>query len=179
MRWAKGRDFHLEGLTRAACASADEALAHFQKGVHNKVMASHRMNLSSSRSHSLFTLEVRAPSPEDPEEVVRPKFTLVDLAGSERSAHTGQGSGAGLQESIFINKSLFTLRKVIAALAVDRASKFVPYRDSKLTSLLKNSLGGSAVTVIIACLPATPIPTRTSDPWSTPAGPNTSPTASW
>jgi len=152
MRWAKGRDFHLEGLTRAACASADEALAHFQKGVRNKVMASHRMNLSSSRSHSLFTLEVRAPSPEDPEEVVRSKFTLVDLAGSERSAHTGQGSGAGLQESIFINKSLFTLRKVITALAVDRASKFVPYRDSKLTSLLKNSLGGSAVTVMIACL---------------------------
>ena len=152
MRWTKGRDFHLEGLTRAACASADEALAHFQKGVRNKVMASHRMNLSSSRSHSLFTLEVRAPSPEDPEEAVRSKFTLVDLAGSERSAHTGQGSGAGLQESIFINKSLFTLRKVITALAVDRASKFVPYRDSKLTSLLKNSLGGSAVTVMIACL---------------------------
>ena len=152
MRWTKEHDFHLEGLTRATCATAGEALAHFQKGVKNKVMASHRMNLSSSRSHSLFTLEVRAPNPADPDETVSSKFTLVDLAGSERSAQTGQAAGAGLQESIFINKSLFTLRKVITALAVDRARKFVPYRDSKLTSLLKNSLGGTAVTVMIACL---------------------------
>ena len=153
LRWSKASDFHLEGLTQHVCTTPRDVMAHFQKGVRNKVMATHKMNMSSSRSHSLFTLEVEAPNPVVPGETVKSKFTLVDLAGSERMSLTGASSGQIMQESIFINKSLFTLRKVISALAdQDGRPAHIPYRDSKLTSLLKHSLGGSAFTVMIACL---------------------------
>lgn len=82
------------------------------------------------------------------------KLQLVDLAGSERSAQTGN-TGLAAKESIDINKSLFTLRKVITTLAeAGNKSKMahVPYRDSKLTSLLKQSLGGNSYCLMIACL---------------------------
>lgn len=84
------------------------------------------------------------------------KLQLVDLAGSERIGATGN-SGVSAKESVDINKSLFTLRKVITGLA-DRASSgrgqhiHIPYRDSKLTSLLKQSLGGNSYCLMIACL---------------------------
>jgi len=87
-------------------------------------------------------------------EVVSSKLQLVDLAGSERTHLTGVKN----KESIEINKSLFVLRNVIKALASQlkdnkaRAKDFIPYRDSKLTSLLKQSLGGSSYTLMIACL---------------------------
>lgn len=91
---------------------------------------------------------------------VNSTLSLVDLAGSERQASTGT-VGASLKESIEINTSLFVLRKVIQALAQSQPGRrggsgggtsHVPYRDSKLTSLLKDSLGGNSNTLMIACL---------------------------
>jgi hypothetical protein len=74
---------------------------------------------------------------------------LVDLAGSERQAHTG---GVANKESIEINKSLFNLRQVITALTEKGSTSYVPYRDSKLTCLLRQSLGGNSFCLMIACL---------------------------
>ena len=86
-------------------------------------------------------------------EVTRAKLALVDLAGSERQSVTGVTGGEMFREAISINKSLFTLRKVITSLAESRYKGLhVPYRDSKLTSLLQDSLGGTSLTVMVACL---------------------------
>jgi kinesin family protein 4/21/27 len=89
---------------------------------------------------------------------VTAKLQLVDLAGSERTSQTG-AVGLAQKESIDINKSLFTLRKVITGLAEAGRSKkganalaHIPYRDSKLTCLLKQSLGGNSYALMIACL---------------------------
>ena len=115
-------------------------------------MASHRLNMSSSRSHAILTVHVTASTPDDPAEMTRAKLSLVDLAGSERQSATG-AAGDILREAISINKSLFTLRKVITSLAESRYKGLhVPYRDSKLTSLLQDSLGGTSLTVMVACL---------------------------
>ena len=76
---------------------------------------------------------------------------MVDLAGSERASLTGN-EGEALKESIDINKSLFTLRQVITQLSTGKAAEHIPYRDSKLTSLLKQSLGGNSYCLMLACL---------------------------
>ena len=100
---------------------------------------------------------------DDPEKIVESKLQLVDLAGSERQSQT-QSAGKHVKESIEINKSLFILRQVISALAektsankdgsakTDKENTFIPYRDSKLTCLLKESLGGNSFCLMIACL---------------------------
>jgi hypothetical protein len=83
------------------------SLFHF--GIRNKVIGSHKMNLSSSRSHSIFTLILEQIEPANPDNVITSKFQLVDLAGSERQTYTS-AQGKTQKESIEINKSLFTLR---------------------------------------------------------------------
>lgn len=165
MRWSKQEDFYLENLFKVEVGTADEALSLFRAGVSNKVMASHRLNAQSSRSHCLFTLYIDTCPMASPTEVISSRLTLVDLAGSERGATVGATEGRLRDESVAINKSLFTLRHVITCLA-DNSTKeakassgkeadknmLPPYRDSKLTSLLKNSLGGNAMTVMVACV---------------------------
>lgn len=152
MRWSKPLGFHLEGVRMIPVSGPDELMSLFKSGVRNKVMASHRLNMASSRSHAILTVHVTASTPDDPTEVTRAKVSLVDLAGSERQTATGVG-GEMLREAISINKSLFTLRKVITSLAESRYKGLhVPYRDSKLTSLLQDSLGGTSLTVMVACL---------------------------
>ncbi|KXZ47551.1 FAP125 protein [Gonium pectorale] len=169
MRWSQQEEFYLENLFTPEVESAEEAIQAFQAGVANKVMASHRLNASSSRSHCLFTLHVSSAPADSPLELRSARLTLVDLAGSERAATTGATEGALRDESVAINKSLFTLRQVIAALTDAAAAAataaaggagggfsapapHVPYRDSKLTCLLKHSLGGSSLTLMLACL---------------------------
>ncbi|KAG2449588.1 hypothetical protein HYH02_005121 [Chlamydomonas schloesseri] len=173
LRWSKAEEFYLENLFTPEVESAEEAMAVFQAGVANKVMSSHRLNAASSRSHCLFTLHVASCPAASPLELTASRLTLVDLAGSERAAHTGATEGALRDESVAINKSLFTLRQVITALtdaaaaaaaqaAADAAADgaqappppmpHVPYRDSKLTCLLKHSLGGNSWTLMLACL---------------------------
>jgi hypothetical protein len=110
------------------------------------------MNKDSSRSHSIFILYVEA-SVTDPlgnQRITGGKLNLVDLAGSERQSKT-QATGDRLKEATKINLSLSALGNVISAL-VDGKSSHIPYRDSKLTRLLQDSLGGNTKTVMIAAV---------------------------
>ncbi|CAE7226447.1 kif4 [Symbiodinium microadriaticum] len=154
LRWnPREASVTVENLFVFECRTADEALNHYKAGVKNRTVASHQMNQASSRSHSvlMMTLERRTDHSVDQSS----KLTLVDLAGSERQADTG-ASGRTLQESASINQSLFVLRKVIAALAKHQTRQahlaLIPYRESKLTILLRDALGGSGYTLMVACL---------------------------
>lgn len=119
------------------------------------------MNAQSSRSHALFTILIRrqrALSPEEcglPEgdlETLTSKFHFVDLAGSERLKRTG-ATGERAREGISINCGLLALGNVISALGdKSKRATHVPYRDSKLTRLLQDSLGGNSQTLMIACV---------------------------
>ncbi|GKY98176.1 hypothetical protein MPSEU_000775400 [Mayamaea pseudoterrestris] len=125
-----------------------------------RTTASTRLNERSSRSHAVCTVSITVAPPSSlntkRDAVVTAKLTLVDLAGSERIKDTGV-VGVQQQESININKDLFVLGKVVSALS-DRAKRggdtgsHIPYRDSKLTRLLRDSLGGNCRTVLIACV---------------------------
>ncbi|OMJ88197.1 hypothetical protein SteCoe_9931 [Stentor coeruleus] len=152
MRWSKHDEFYVENLYVNACYNATEVLTHFHAGLKNKIMASHNLNSASSRSHCILSLNIEGVDVEGGG-IISSKLQLVDLAGSERASLTGN-EGLALKESIEINKSLFTLRQVITTLAGSREgeSAFVPYRDSKLTSLLKQSIGGNSFCLMIACL---------------------------
>ena len=130
-------------------------------GAASRSVGATKMNAQSSRSHAVFTIamEQRRVGEEGEEEGDVPAFTaaklhLVDLAGSERQKKT-QASGARLREASFINKGLLALGNVINALATKAEggpTRHVPYRDSKLTRLLQDSLGGNAVTLMIAAI---------------------------
>ena len=109
------------------------------------------MNEHSSRSHSVFLINVKQENQET-EKKLSGKLYLVDLAGSEKVSKTG-AEGSVLEEAKNINKSLSALANVISALA--DAKPYIPYRDSKLTRILQESLGGNArTTIIICCSPA-------------------------
>ena len=164
MRWdAMKRHFFVENLFQYECGSAEEALQHYQDGIANKQVASTTMNVASSRSHTLlvFTVLRREGLESGQGREVVSQLSLVDLAGSERtlaSTDTTQ-SGARFVEAVNVNQSLFVLRRVITALSkrdnqnsTDRTH--VPYRESKLTSLLQNSLGGNSYLIMFACLAA-------------------------
>lgn len=159
----------------------DDVLAVVAEGHKNRTVGSHALNLDSSRSHSLLTLMLeRVVTDEGTGTTVtrRSKVVFIDLAGSERLKES-KSEGLAAVETRQINKSLHVLGKVIAALADRRPGAraaggvpsrlgssgggggdddavHIPYRDSKLTKLLMDSLGGSALTVMIACVsPAT------------------------
>jgi hypothetical protein len=157
IRWTKKEQFVVENLFVFECAGAEDALELFGQGLQNKVIASHNLNHQSSRSHCIFTLSVETIDPNQLDTVVTSKLQLVDLAGSEKIQATTQTMA---KESIDINKSLFVLRKVITRLSElatggnqkDAQQQHVPYRDSKLTSLLKHSLGGNSFCLMIACI---------------------------
>ena len=106
------------------------------------------MNEHSSRSHSVFLINVKQENLENQKKLTG-KLYLVDLAGSEKIGKTGV-EGMGLEEAKNINKSLSALGNVIAALA-DGNKSHIPYRDSKLTRILQESLGGNAKTTIVIC----------------------------
>ncbi|GCB74803.1 hypothetical protein scyTo_0003896 [Scyliorhinus torazame] len=128
-------------------------------GNKQRATAATGMNEKSSRSHSVITLVITQTKAEFVEEeehehCVTSKVNLVDLAGSER-CFTAQTSGDRLKEGVSINKSLFTLGKVISALSEYSQAKkkvFIPYRESVLTWLLKDSLGGNSKTAMIATI---------------------------
>lgn len=150
LRWNEREQFHAENLFVYECKSASEALQHFHSGVRNKTVASHSLNHASSRSHCLFTLTLERNSSTDDLRIAR--LSLVDLAGSERVSET-HSTGNVFREGVNINQSLFVLRKVIMKLASKAADKvLVPYRESKLTALLKHSIGGNSFTLMVACL---------------------------
>jgi hypothetical protein len=158
IREHKVRGIFVEGLTEVNVATSADAFALMLNGTKNRTVAATLMNRESSRSHSVFTLVIeateRASAGVTKSRLAR--FNLIDLAGSERQKLT-QAAGVQLKEAGQINKSLSALGGVIQSL-VDISqgkSRHVHYRDSKLTMLLKDSLGGNSKTVLIATLSPT------------------------
>ena len=123
-------------------------------GLKNRKTGETAMNADSSRSHSIFTIYIETAEDSkvqgEKQKIKAGKLNLVDLAGSERQSKT-QAQGIRLEEAKSINLSLSALGNVIKAL-VTGGQTFIPYRDSKLTRLLQDSLGGNTKTVMIAAL---------------------------
>lgn len=144
---------YVKDLSSYVVKDAQEIDKLLSMGSKNRSVGATLMNAESSRSHSIFTItiEMASQSEEDKKEHIRVgKLHLVDLAGSERQSKTG-ATGERLKEAAKINLSLTALGNVIAAL-VDGKSSHIPYRDSKLTRLLQDSLGGNSKTVMIATM---------------------------
>lgn len=121
-------------------------------GFKNRAVRETNMNKESSRSHSIFTIYIDSQENDDKgnDKYKASKLNLVDLAGSERASKTGT-TGDGMKEATKINLSLSALGNVISAL-VDGKTHHIPYRDSKLTRLLQDSLGGNTKTIMIAAV---------------------------
>jgi len=145
---AKG-EIHVKGLSQNVCQNEEEALNYLFEGESNRTVSAHSLNRESSRSHCIYTIHVEQKSrTESTEKVVFSKLHLVDLAGSERTKKSG-AEGLNLKEAMFINKSLSFLEQVVVSVC-DRKRDHIPYRQSKLTNLLKNSIGGNCKTIMIA-----------------------------
>ncbi|XP_076028547.1 osmotic avoidance abnormal protein 3-like [Oratosquilla oratoria] len=139
------------GLSQHPVHNTSECETLMDKGWKNRATGATLMNADSSRSHSIFTIALEMMNTTGESDSIRSgKLNLVDLAGSERQAKTG-ATGDRLKEATKINLSLSALGNVISAL-VDGKSKHIPYRDSKLTRLLQDSLGGNTKTLMVACL---------------------------
>ncbi|KAJ3110306.1 Kinesin-like protein kif9 [Phlyctochytrium bullatum] len=140
---------HVKGSTVQVVCNEEEALNLLFEGETNRSIAEHHLNKSSTRSHCIFTIQIESRSRvESTERVLTSKLNLVDLAGSERVSKT-QTHGLSLKEAMYINKSLTFLEQVIIALA-DKKREHIPYRQSKLTHVLRDSLGGNCNTLMIA-----------------------------
>jgi hypothetical protein len=158
---------YVKDLTEVPVRSLNEILRYMRIGDNNRTTASTKMNDTSSRSHAVFTImlkQIHHDLETDETTERSSRIRLVDLAGSERAKAT-EATGQRLREGSNINKSLTTLGRVIAALADPKKqnhhshhhrsksiSSIVPYRDSILTWLLKDSLGGNSKTAMIACI---------------------------
>ncbi|KAJ8941944.1 hypothetical protein NQ318_013278 [Aromia moschata] len=146
------RGIHIPGLTEVPVQAASDVLNALTRGSTGRVTGSTAMNAQSSRSHAIFCVNISMNKKDDSLENKEVKLYLVDLAGSERQKKTG-AIGNTFKEGININKGLFVLGNVISCLGDDKAQHgFIPYRDSNLTRLLKDSLGGNSVTLMIACV---------------------------
>uniref|UniRef100_A0A6N2MUB1 Kinesin motor domain-containing protein n=1 Tax=Salix viminalis TaxID=40686 RepID=A0A6N2MUB1_SALVM len=157
----------LAGSTEVSVSTFKEMATCLEQGSLSRATGSTNMNNQSSRSHAIFTItleQMRKLNPVFPgdsnlnesmnEEYLCAKLHLVDLAGSERAKRTGS-DGMRFKEGVHINKGLLALGNVISALGDEKRRKegvHVPYRDSKLTRLLQDSLGGNSRTVMIACI---------------------------
>ena len=142
----------IEGLNKLKISSTEEALSLVLKGTKLRHIASTGMNKESSRSHAVFSIYIEAASKMEAGgknvKMKKSVFHIIDLAGSERQ-RTTHATGKRIKEAANINKSLMQLGLVIKNLT-EGEQKHIPYRDSKLTHLLKDSLGGNARTSIIA-----------------------------
>lgn len=149
-----GKGVFVKGLKWLIVKSIPEMEQAMNFGTTNRKTASTKMNVESSRSHSIFTIYIETGEKVNGQQQIKAgKLNLVDLAGSERNSKTG-ATGQTMKEGIKINLSLTALGNVISSL-VDGKSQHIPYRDSKLTRLLQDSLGGNTKTVMIAaCSPA-------------------------
>ncbi|WZY89935.1 hypothetical protein YC2023_046670 [Brassica napus] len=148
MEDGKGGVF-VRGLEEEIVSTADEIYKVLEKGSAKRRTAETLLNKQSSRSHSIFsvTIHIKECTPEGEEIVKSGKLNLVDLAGSENISRSGAREGRA-REAGEINKSLLTLGRVINALV--EHSGHIPYRESKLTRLLRDSLGGKTKTCVIA-----------------------------
>ncbi|CAG9582032.1 putative kinesin [Leishmania major strain Friedlin] len=179
VRWHKGDVFKVENLFICTCDSPAEMREMLFSGIQQKVVSTHLLNHHSSRSHCVFTIYVESRARQKGDLLSRSELSLVDLAGSEKIGLLSHNPSARLvKESIDINTSLLALGKVITALSSgpapaaaelkrknlglaprarggaeqQAATRHIPYRDSKLTMLLKHALGGNSLTTMIACI---------------------------
>ncbi|KFP73099.1 Kinesin-like KIF18A, partial [Acanthisitta chloris] len=143
----------VQGLTLHQPKSAEDILQMLDYGNKNRTQHPTDVNASSSRSHAVFQiyLQQQAKSASLKQSVHVAKMSLIDLAGSERASATN-AKGARFVEGTNINRSLLALGNVINALADPKSKKHIPYRNSKLTRLLKDSLGGNCRTIMIAAV---------------------------
>uniref|UniRef100_A0A8B9W278 Kinesin-like protein KIF17 n=1 Tax=Bos mutus grunniens TaxID=30521 RepID=A0A8B9W278_BOSMU len=143
---------YVKGLSMHTVHSVGQCERIMEAGWKNRSVGYTLMNKDSSRSHSIFTIsiEIYAVDERGKDHLRAGKLNLVDLAGSERQSKTG-ATGERLKEATKINLSLSALGNVISAL-VDGRCRHIPYRDSKLTRLLQDSLGGNTKTLMVACL---------------------------
>ncbi|KAH9630789.1 hypothetical protein HF086_001017 [Spodoptera exigua] len=141
----------LPGITELPVTSTMETMMVLERGSSGRVTGSTAMNQASSRSHAVFTIVICKESRTDKNLATTSKFHLVDLAGSERIKKT-KASGERLREGVKINQGLLALGNVISALGDGTNRSFISYRDSKLTRLLQDSLGGNSLTLMVACV---------------------------
>ncbi|XP_014770849.1 kinesin-like protein KIF12 isoform X1 [Octopus bimaculoides] len=156
LRWSKKKNFYVENLFQVECESVNKLLSVLEEGSRNRHVGSHRANELSSRSHAIFTISI-ASKIRDPTDsglwlTRKGKLIFTDLAGSEKVRNSCLSEDI-LTESNSINKSLLVLGKCISSLS-DPKKKYghIPYRDSKLTKLLSESLSGAGVVLLIACI---------------------------
>ncbi|XP_057293269.1 kinesin heavy chain-like [Hydractinia symbiolongicarpus] len=143
---------YVKGATERFVSSPEEVLDVISEGKANRHVSVTNMNEHSSRSHSIFLINVKQENTET-QKKLSGKLYLVDLAGSEKVSKTG-AEGDTLEEAKNINKSLSALGNVISSLA-EGTSSYIPYRDSKMTRILQESLGGnSRTTIVICCSPS-------------------------
>ncbi|KAI9208466.1 P-loop containing nucleoside triphosphate hydrolase protein [Polychytrium aggregatum] len=155
VRWSQDKGFYVENLLVVECEILDDCMAVLEEGLRNRTTGSHKLNERSSRSHSIMTIYIDSETvdPEDDSRLRKHgKISFVDLAGSEKVKES-KASGETLTETLSINKSLLTLGNCISALSnASRRKTHIPYRDSKLTKLLSDSLGGHGLALMIACI---------------------------
>ncbi|OCT97181.1 hypothetical protein XELAEV_18009408mg [Xenopus laevis] len=152
------RNVYVADLTEELVMVPEHVIQWIKKGEKNRHYGETKMNEHSSRSHTIFRMIVESRDRNDPANsencdgaVMVSHLNLVDLAGSERASQTG-AEGVRLKEGCNINRSLFIIGQVIKKLSDGQAGGFINYRDSKLTRILQNSLGGNAKTVIICTI---------------------------
>jgi kinesin family protein 5 len=139
---------YVKGVTERFVTSPDEILSVIEEGKANRHVSVTNMNAHSSRSHAVFLINIKQENKET-HQTLTGKLFLVDLAGSEKVEKTN-AQGLTLDEAKTINKSLLALSNVISGLS-DGKKSHIPYRDSKLTRVLQESLGGNARTTLIIC----------------------------
>ncbi|XP_074701766.1 kinesin-like protein KIF12 isoform X5 [Strix aluco] len=151
LRWSKTRGFYVENQLSVDFESLEAIASLLLQGSQRRRTSAHALNRHSSRSHALLTVHVRSRAPSAcPSK--QGTLCFVDLAGSERVKETGS-SGELSVEANNINRSLLALGHCISLLAKPRGKRtHIPYRDSKLTRLLARSLGGSGITLMVACI---------------------------
>jgi kinesin family protein 3/17 len=156
IREDKKKGVFVESLSEWAVRSPSDIYTLLQRGASVRATACTKMNDVSSRSHAVFVITVEQMTIHDNNgeqstQIKVGKLNLVDLAGSERIRVTG-ATGKQLEESKKINKSLSALGNVIYALTDNKGRSHIPYRDSKLTRLLEDSLGGNCKTTMMAMI---------------------------
>jgi hypothetical protein len=152
LREEKDGSIIMAGNTEEKIESKEQLYLLLENGSERRSTGSTKMNNESSRSHALFTLTIEKCSIQDEKDFCCAKFSFLDLAGSERLGRT-EAKGSSMKEGININKGLLALGNVISALTSENGKvTFVPYRVSKLTRILSNSLGGNSRTWMIACV---------------------------
>ncbi len=150
LRWTKEDGYFPENAFVVLCESFSDIMEVLAEGRRNRAVGSHDLNRDSSRSHALLTVHIEQRDGASDGARSRGRVMFVDLAGSERLRDTNS-DGMTVVEAQSINKSLFALGAVISALA-SRKAKQIPYRDSKLTKLLMDCLGGSSIGMLMACV---------------------------